>query len=140
MWRAVTEIHLLEVPRDPQKTTQSNPPTKTLTSASYIYSDTTPTQTSHLYGKMPSDWPYHQYWRFYFLLHQRPAYRWSHSFRLGGTVTLHLFGIQEHTIKTIIRWRSDSSLVYIQGQITSFTKGVTVAMSYVTHTTRPTLS
>ena len=53
----------------------------------------------------------------------------SHSLRSGGAMTLHLAGISEHTIKIIGRWRSDAFLIYLQGQIASFTKGVAAAMA-----------
>jgi hypothetical protein len=55
----------------------------------------------------------------------------SHSLRSGGAMTLHLAGVSEHTIKIIGRWRSDAFLIYLQGQIASFTKGVAAAMSQV---------
>ena len=55
----------------------------------------------------------------------------SHSLRSGGAMTLHLAGISEHTIKIIGRWRSDAFLIYLQGQIASFTKGVAAAMAKV---------
>ena len=61
----------------------------------------------------------------------------SHSLRSGGAMTLHLAGISEHTIKIIGRWRSDAFLIYLQGQIASFTAGVAAAMAAVpwfTHT------
>ena len=55
----------------------------------------------------------------------------SHSLRSGGAMTLHLAGISEHTIKIIGRWRSDAFLIYLQGQIASFTTGVAAAMAQV---------
>ena len=55
----------------------------------------------------------------------------SHSLRSDGAMTLHLAGIFEHTIKIIGRWRSDAFLIYLQGQIASFTKGVAAAMATV---------
>ena len=55
----------------------------------------------------------------------------SHSLRSGGAMTLHLAGVSEHTIKIIGRWRSDAFLIYLQGQIASFTKGVAAAMAQV---------
>ena len=55
----------------------------------------------------------------------------SHSLRSGGAMTLHLAGISEHTIKIIGRWRSDAFLIYLQGQIASFTTGVASAMALV---------
>ena len=64
----------------------------------------------------------------------------SHSLRSGGAMTLHLAGIPEHTIKIIGRWRSDAFLIYLQGQIATFTQGVAGAMAKVRwfkHTTAP---
>ena len=52
-------------------------------------------------------------------------------------MTLHLAGILEHTIKIIGRWQSDASLIYLQGQVSSFTTGVAATMANVqwfTHT------
>ena len=46
-------------------------------------------------------------------------------------MTLHIAGVSEHTIKIIERWRSDAFLIYLQGQIASFTKEVAVAMTQV---------
>ena len=64
----------------------------------------------------------------------------SHSLRSGGAMTLHLAGVPEHTIKIIGRWRSDAFLIYLQGQIATFTQGVAAAMAKVRwfkHTTAP---
>jgi hypothetical protein len=55
----------------------------------------------------------------------------SHSLRSGGAMTLHLSGHPDSTIKKIGRWRSDGFLIYLQGQVVSFTKGVSRAMSKV---------
>ena len=46
-------------------------------------------------------------------------------------MTLHMTGIKEHTIKIIGRWRSDAFIIYLQGQVASFTTGVVSAMSLV---------
>ena len=56
---------------------------------------------------------------------------------------LHLDGIQEHTINIIGRWQFDAFLVYLQGQITTFTQGIAAGMAKVwwfKHTTTPDLS
>ena len=55
----------------------------------------------------------------------------SHSLRPGGAMTLHQAGQSYSTIKIIGRWRSDAFLVYLQGQVATFTKGVSVAMKQV---------
>ena len=48
-----------------------------------------------------------------------------------GVMILHLAGLPEHTIKIIERWQSDAFLIYLQGQITTFTHGVAAAMAKV---------
>jgi hypothetical protein len=66
-----------------------------------------------------------------------------HSLWVGGSMTLHLPGISKHTIKIIGRWRSDTFLIYLQGQMASFIKGVAAAMAHVrwfTHTNTPIVS
>ena len=66
-----------------------------------------------------------------------------HSLRSGGAMTLHLAGVLEHTIKIIGRWQSDAFLIYLQGQITTFTQGVAAAMAKVRwfkHTIAPNIS
>ena len=55
----------------------------------------------------------------------------SHSLRLGGAMTLHQAHVPDSTIKIIGRWRSDAFLIYLQGQIATFTKGVSKAMAEV---------
>ena len=55
----------------------------------------------------------------------------SHSLRSGGAMTLHLSGHADSTIKSIGRWRSDGFLIYLQGQVASFTKGVSTAMATI---------
>ena len=55
----------------------------------------------------------------------------SHSLRSGGAMTLHQAGISDSTIKVIGRWKSDAFIIYLQGQVLSFTKGVVAAMKEV---------
>ena len=52
----------------------------------------------------------------------------SHSLRSGGAMTLHQAHVSNSTIKIIGRWRSDAFLIYLQGQVSTFTKGVSKAM------------
>ena len=55
-------------------------------------------------------------------------------------MTLHLAGIPDSTIKIVGRWRSDAFLIYLQGQIATFTRGVAAAMAKVQwfrHTNAP---
>ena len=64
----------------------------------------------------------------------------THSLRSGGAMTLHLANISDSTIKIVGRWRSDAFLIYLQGQIATFTKGVAAAMAKVQwfrHTNAP---
>ena len=64
----------------------------------------------------------------------------THSLRSGGAMTLHLAGISDSTIKIVGRWRSDAFLIYLQGQIATFTQGVAAAMAKVQwfrHTNAP---
>ena len=46
-------------------------------------------------------------------------------------MTLHQAGVKDSTIKVIGRWKSDAFLIYLQGQVISFTKGVAFAMKEV---------
>ena len=55
----------------------------------------------------------------------------SHSLRLGGAMNLHQSHVPSSTIKIIGRWRSDAFLIYLQGQVATFTKGVSKAMAVV---------
>ena len=55
----------------------------------------------------------------------------SHSLRSGGAMTLHQAYQSDSTIKIIDRWRSNAFLIYLQGQVATFTKGVSVAMRQV---------
>ena len=55
----------------------------------------------------------------------------SHSLRSGGAMTLHQAGMSDSTIKVIGRWKSDAFIIYLQGQVLSFTKGVATAMKEV---------
>ena len=50
-------------------------------------------------------------------------YLWS-----GGAMTLHQAGISGSTIKVIGRWKSDAFVIYLQGRVLSFTKGVASAI------------
>ena len=55
-------------------------------------------------------------------------------------MTLHLAGIPDSTIKIVGRWRSDAFLIYLQGQIATFTRGVAAVMAKVQwfrHTNAP---
>ena len=64
----------------------------------------------------------------------------SHSLRSGGAMILHQAGQYESTIKIIGNWRSDAFLVYLQVQVATFTKAVSVTMKQVmwfTSTARP---
>ena len=64
----------------------------------------------------------------------------SHSLHSGGAMTLNQAGQSDSTIKIIGRWRSDAFLIYLQGQVATFTKGVSVAMKqgmWFTSTARP---
>ena len=56
-------------------------------------------------------------------------------------MTIHQAGQSDSTINIIGQWRSDAFLIYLQGQVATFTKGVSVAMKQVvrfTNTDRPT--
>ena len=55
----------------------------------------------------------------------------SHSLRSGGAMTLHQAHVADSTIKIIGRWKSDAFLIYLQGQVATFTKGVAKAMAAV---------
>ena len=55
----------------------------------------------------------------------------SHSLRSGGPMTLHQTGQDESTINIIDGWHSDAFLIYIQSQVATFTKGVSVTMKQV---------
>ena len=46
-------------------------------------------------------------------------------------MTLHQAGISDSTIKVIFRWKSDAFIIYLQGQVLSFTKGVAASMKKV---------
>ena len=46
-------------------------------------------------------------------------------------MTLHKAGQSDSTIKIIGQWRSDAFLIYLQWQVATFTKGVSVAMEQV---------
>ena len=55
----------------------------------------------------------------------------SRSLRSGVAMSLHQAHISDSTIKIIGRWRSDTFLIYLQGQVATFTKGVSKAMAAV---------
>ena len=46
-------------------------------------------------------------------------------------MTLHQAHVPNSTIKIIGRWMSDAFLIYLQGQVATFTKGVSKAMAAV---------
>ena len=55
----------------------------------------------------------------------------SHSLRAGGTMVLHLIGVDVNTIKKMGRWSSDTFLMYthIQEQVPYFSKGLSQKMA-----------
>ena len=55
----------------------------------------------------------------------------SNSLRSGGAMTLHQAGVADSTIKIIGRWKSDAFLIYLQGQVLTFTRGVAAKMRNV---------
>ena len=55
----------------------------------------------------------------------------SHSLHLSGAMTLHQANKSDRTIKLIGRWRSYAFLIYLQVQVSTFTKGVSVATNQV---------
>ena len=55
----------------------------------------------------------------------------SHLLHFGGGMTLHQSVIYDSTINIIGRWRSEYFLVYLQGQVLSFTKRVMDSMKDV---------
>ena len=64
----------------------------------------------------------------------------SHSLCSGVAMTLHQEGQSDSTIKIIGGWRSDAYLIYLQGQVSTFTKVISVAMKQLmcfTSTARP---
>ena len=52
-----------------------------------------------------------------------------HFLQSGGYTTLHQSPTPDSTIKIIGQWCSDSCLIYLQGQVATFTKGVATAMA-----------
>ena len=46
-------------------------------------------------------------------------------------MTLQQAHVPDSTIKIIGRWSSDAFLIYLQGQVSTFTKGVSKAMAAV---------
>ena len=64
----------------------------------------------------------------------------THFLCSGGATTLHHAGISGCTIKSFGRWRYGAFLIYLQGQITTFTNGVTTVIEKVQwfrHTNAP---
>ncbi len=53
----------------------------------------------------------------------------SHSLRAGGAMVMHLNGVQDNTSKKMGRWISDTFLMYIHEQISTFSKGLSHKMS-----------
>ena len=53
----------------------------------------------------------------------------THSLRLGGATAMFLNGVDEITIKKMGRWSSDTFLIYIQEQLSLFSKGISEKMS-----------
>ena len=54
-----------------------------------------------------------------------------YSLLSGGAMTLHQAHIPDSTIKIICRWRSDAFLIYLQVQVDTSTKSVTLAMAKI---------
>ena len=54
-----------------------------------------------------------------------------HLLHYGGPMTLHQDGISDSTIKAIGWWRSESLLIYLQGQFLSFSKILTASLKDV---------
>ena len=54
-----------------------------------------------------------------------------HYLRSGGAMTLNQAHISNRTIKIIGRWRWEDFLIYLQGQVSTFKKGVSKAMAAV---------
>ena len=46
-------------------------------------------------------------------------------------MTLHQSHVPDSTIKIIGRWRSDAFLIFLQGQVVTFTKGMATAMDKI---------
>ena len=53
----------------------------------------------------------------------------THSLRSGGATAMFLNGVDEITIKKMGRWSSDTFLIYIQEQLSLFSKGISEKMS-----------
>ena len=54
-----------------------------------------------------------------------------YSLLSGGAMTIHQAHIPDSNIKIICRWRLDAFLIYLQGQVDTFTKSVTLAMAKI---------
>ena len=52
----------------------------------------------------------------------------SHSLRSGSAMTLNQSSQSYSTIKVVVRWYSDTFLVYLQGQVATFAKCVSAAI------------
>ena len=52
-----------------------------------------------------------------------------HSLGSGGAMAMHIAGVLNRTLMAIGRWRSLGFIVYIQQQISSFIRGISVRMS-----------
>ena len=63
----------------------------------------------------------------------------THSLRSGGATAMFLNGILETVIKKMGRWSSDTFLLYIQEQLSIFSRDVANSMSHRIpfHNTRP---
>ena len=55
----------------------------------------------------------------------------SHLLCLGGAMTLHQVHIPDSNIKIIRIWRSYAFLIYLQGQVATYTKGVATTMAKI---------
>jgi hypothetical protein len=58
-----------------------------------------------------------------------PASVSSHSLRAGGAMAMHLNGIDRDKIRKQGRWSSDTFLMYIHEQISTFSTGIALKMS-----------
>ena len=56
----------------------------------------------------------------------------SHSLLSGGAMILHKAHIPDRTTKIIGQWCSDAFLIYLQGQVETFSKGMATAMEEIT--------
>ena len=71
-------------------------------------------------------------WQYWFsLLGFHPHEIGSHSLRSGGAMKMHQADQSDSKIKVIGTWCSDAFIIYLQGQVATLTKGVSVAMKQV---------